>query len=233
MNVPTALPSAAPPGVDGAARAVDAVEPAPRRGTRRAIGAFFSLVGSLAVAAVVAVAVAIAVVPTMAGGHTLTVLSGSMAPALPVGSVVVDRPTATGSLRVGDVITYATTDEVSQAPVMITHRVIAIDASSSGPVFTTKGDANNVADDRPVTAAQVRGKVWYHVPYVGMARNFLLARGALRIILGGATLIGALWLLIHVLRSDSEPTTRRRRHRDRATSPGHVAVQAPATSGER
>ena len=36
----------------------------------------------------------------------LTVLTGSMTPEIPVGSVVIDRPVDPGMLKVGDVATY-------------------------------------------------------------------------------------------------------------------------------
>ena len=91
--------------------------------------------------------------------------------------MLVDRPVAADSLRVGDVITYATTDQVSGALILITHRIVEIGSGSGGPTFITKGDANNAADDRPVEAAQVRGKVWYHVPYIGVVRTSCSPRG--------------------------------------------------------
>jgi hypothetical protein len=103
------------------------------------------------------------------------------------------------------VITYATTDEVSGTPILITHRIVAIESSSAGPTFITKGDANDAADDRPVEAAQIRGQVWYSVPYIGTARNFLLAQGAGLILGGGVGLVVAIWFLIRLMRSDPKP----------------------------
>jgi signal peptidase len=173
--------------------------------TRRYLGALVSLAASLAVVTLAAVAVALTLVPALVGGHALTVLSPSMVPALPPGSVLVDRPVAADSVRVGDVITYATTDEVSGVPILITHRVVAIESNSAGPTFITQGDANNAADDRPVEGAQIRGKVWYHVPYIGVARNFLLAQGAGLILGGVVALVAAVWFLVHLMRSDSKP----------------------------
>ena len=172
---------------------------------RRVLGVLAALVSSMIVLGIVAVAVALSLVPAIGGGHTLTVLSGSMAPSIPAGSVVIDRAAPARSLQVGDVVTYATTDEVSGVHILITHRIIALRAGSTGTQFITKGDANNTADDRAVGSSQIRGKVWYHVPYIGIARNFLLTKGALLIIGGAAALIGALWVLRQVIRSDPEP----------------------------
>lgn len=184
---------------------------APRRATsrhggrrvRHVLGVVASWLGGLIAAAVVALALALTVVPAVAGGHTLTVLSGSMVPALPVGSVVVDRPQPADSLRVGDIVTYSTTAPTSGKAELVTHRIVAIDTSHGSPVFTTRGDANNVADARPVAADQVRGKVWYHVPYIGTARNVLLTKGT-ALIAGAAVLfIAGIWILRRVWRPKS------------------------------
>ena len=160
---------------------------------------------TLAVVAIAAVAVALTLVPALVHGHAVTVLSPSMTPELPPGSVLVDRPADADSLRVGDVITYATTDQVSGKPISVTHRIVEIEPGSGGPTFITQGDANNAPDDRPVEAAQIQGKVWYHVPYIGVARNFLLAQGAGLIIGGAVALVAALWFLVHLLGSDPKP----------------------------
>jgi signal peptidase I len=222
------------------------VEPRRSGTTRRWLGALLSVTASLAVLAIAAVAVALTLVPTLVSGQAVTVLSASMTPALPPGSVLVDRPVATDSLRVGDVITYDTTDEVSGAPILITHRIVAIESGSAGPTFITQGDANEDPDTRPVNAAQIRGKVWYHVPYIGVARNFLLAQGA-GLILGGAiALVAAVWFLIRLVRSDPKPAgsaaepPRHGRHRARNSVLGtalagllvtgtHLVAHSPGT----
>jgi signal peptidase I len=198
------------PGVDGPGRSGR---------LRRGLGTLLSLMATLAVVSIAAVAVALTLVPALVGGSAVTVLSASMTPALPPGSVLVDKPVDAESLRVDDVITYATTDEGSGAPILVTHRIVAIESGSAGPTFITQGDANDAADARPVEADQIRGKVWYHVPYIGVARNFLLAQGAGLIIGGAVTLVAAVWFLIHLLRSDPEPP-RAGRHRARSTAVG-------------
>jgi signal peptidase I len=191
-------PDAAGDGVQA-----DAAGTEPRRPSaiRRWLGRVVSLVATLAVVGIAALAAALAGVPAVVGGHTLTVLSGSMVPEFAPGAMVVDRPAPPSSLRVGDVITYATTDEVSGAPILITHRIVEIRSAAGSPTFITQGDANNSADDRPVEASQIRGKVWYSVPYIGTARNFLLARGAGMILGGAAGLIASVWFLLRLVRA--------------------------------
>jgi signal peptidase len=189
-------------------RAATVLETEPQGGTRRRsvtvrrwVARVISLVSTLAVVGIVGLALALTAVPAAVGGHALTVLSGSMVPEFSSGAMVVDKPASASSLRVGDVITYASTDEVSGAPILITHRIVEIQSGAARPTFITQGDANNSPDSRPVEADQIRGKVWYSVPYIGTARNFLLADGA-GLILGGATgLTVAVWFLLRLLRS--------------------------------
>jgi signal peptidase len=104
------------------------------------------------------------VVPMVAGAVPLTILSGSMEPTMPVGSLAVVRPVETDEVQIGDVITYLPNPE---DPTAITHRVIAIDNNQDGTrTFTTQGDANDSPDD-PVQDFQVRGEVWYTIPWLG------------------------------------------------------------------
>jgi signal peptidase I len=97
-----------------------------------------------------------------------------MSPGIPVGSLVVDRPVDPGTLHVGDVATYQKTPGVAD---YITHRIVKIDASKNPTMFTFKGDANRGADLDPVPATAIRGKVWFHVPYLGAVRDAIHTKG--------------------------------------------------------
>ena len=161
-------------------------------------------VSALAVLAVVALALSLTALPWAVHGHTLTVLSGSMRPLLPVGSVLVDRPTPVNALQIGEVITYATTDPGNGRRVLVTHRIAAIASTPTGRVFTTKGDANRTVDSRPVLARQVMGTLWFDVPYLGLVRSFLLNGAGLVMLGSGTTLLLAIALLRRTLRSHAE-----------------------------
>ncbi|RZI86995.1 MAG: signal peptidase I, partial [Microbacterium sp.] len=100
-----------------------------------------------------------------------TVLTGSMRPDLPPGTLVVVRPVQIDDLAVGDVITYQLR---SGRPTVVTHRVVASGFRADGTtVLTTQGDANGVPDVRPVRAEQVRGRLWYAVPHLGRVNTAL------------------------------------------------------------
>ena len=88
------------------------------------------------------------------------VSSWSMEPVLHVGDLVVT--TGGGSIELGEVILYRSSTHGR----LIVHRVVKI----SGDRYTTKGDANPVADFRPVPRKNVLGKVVLVIPYVGSIR---------------------------------------------------------------
>jgi signal peptidase len=241
MNAPSSVrPPVSDAGGDPSTTAAEDRVPAGARrrpgGVRRWLSRVISLVATLAVVGIVGLALALAAVPAAVGGHALTVLSGSMVPEFSPGAMVVDKPAPASSLRVGDVITYATTDEVSGAPILITHRIVAVQSGAAGPTFTTQGDANNAPDDRPVEASQVRGKVWYSVPYIGTARNFLLAQGSGMILGGVAGMVLAVWLILLALRPDPAPaaadSARPGRHRVRNGATVVVLVGLLASSSQ-
>ncbi|HUS22982.1 MAG TPA: signal peptidase I [Aeromicrobium sp.] len=104
-------------------------------------------------------------IPRIGGATPYVILTGSMSPEMPPGTLVVVRPTDPGDIKVGSVITYQLK---SGRPEVVTHRVITVGAGMRGePVYQTRGDANRIPDEKPVRAVQVRGVRWYAVPYLG------------------------------------------------------------------
>jgi signal peptidase len=110
------------------------------------------------------VAALVIVIPAVAGATPMTILTQSMEPTYPPGTLVIVQPVDTQDIRIGDAITYQLE---SGKPEVVTHRVVAISEAEGEPTFTTKGDNNAVADPKPVLPVQVRGHVWYAVPYIG------------------------------------------------------------------
>lgn len=103
-------------------------------------------------------------VPRAVGGTPYSVLTGSMAPALPPGTLAVTRPVDIDDVRVGDVVTYQLR---SGEPTVVTHRVVGTRVSSGERLLVTRGDTNDVVDAEPVQQVQLRGRVWYAVPWLG------------------------------------------------------------------
>lgn len=170
-----------------------AAPPRRRRGSLAAVVALNAVTGT-AVLGFVAVAVG----PQTGAYRTLTMLSDSMAPQYPSGSVVLVTPEPVSSLRAGQVITFhAPTPE---RPV-VTHRVVDVDRTGPRPVITTKGDANDDVDPwRAVLGDDVVWRAQAAVPFAGRAIAALrgqAARTALVQVLP-AVLLG--WLLVGVWR---------------------------------
>ena len=132
---------------------------------------------------VLALAAAVVVVPKLAGAIPLTVLTNSMAPGLPPGTLVVVAPVDPADLRIGSVATYQVQ---SGRPGVITHRIIEISTLSTGErSFVFQGDNNSAADPTPILAEQIQGRVWYSLPLMGFvntavsdARGWLVPVGA-------------------------------------------------------
>lgn len=114
-------------------------------------------------------AIVVVVVPLVTGAKPYTILTGSMVPQYPPGTLVVVKPADVAEINLGDVITYQL--ESGKADV-VTHRVVAVGAAADGsPLFITRGDANDADDPEPVRPVQVVGKLWYSVPYIGWINN--------------------------------------------------------------
>lgn len=145
----------------------------------------------LVVGAVLAIAV---VIPRVGGATPYTVLTGSMSPSMPPGTLAVVRPVAAEDIGVGTVITYQLH---SGQPTVVTHRVVAVGVNAEGDrVFTTRGDANNAADAAPVRPVQVRGALWYAVPKLGHVNTWFDARQqqAATYVVAGGLGVYALWM---------------------------------------
>ncbi|MFP3462388.1 signal peptidase I [Arthrobacter globiformis] len=110
----------------------------------------------------------LAVGPRFLGYQTSTMLTGSMAPLINPGDVVVSVPTRVGALKTGDVITYKIPVEDQRVE---THRIVDLKRNTNGSTTVrTKGDANNGAD--PWRATIQGDTVDVHaatVPYLGTA----------------------------------------------------------------
>ena len=128
---------------------------------------------------VLAAVAVVVVIPRATHGQAMTVLTGSMTPGIPVGSVVVVRPVDPGTLEVGDVATYQ--KEKDQA-VFVTHRIIEIDSSTRPTTYIFKGDANRGPDLEPIVPERIIGKVWFHVPYLGTIRDGLKGSGGVTLL---------------------------------------------------
>ncbi|GEM_PF-1386294 len=96
--------------------------------------------------------------------RALVVLSGSMDPAIKLGSVVLVE--SQDAYREGDIITFTSNGNKKQ---LISHRIAGIQTENNKIIYTTKGDANEEKDRAIVNESNVIGKVTRILPYLGYA----------------------------------------------------------------
>ena len=116
---------------------------------------------------------AIGIGPRFGTYRTVTVLTGSMQPSMPAGSLLVVVPVDPSALSVGDVVTYQAPTPEQQ---VITHRIIEVVEPGARPVIRTQGDANPAPDPwaARITAA-LAWRVVLAAPQVGSVIQVLRA----------------------------------------------------------
>ena len=95
-------------------------------------------------------------------GYSLfRVVTGSMEPTIPVGSLLISQQVDITEISPDDIVCFYSKDSAILGKV-VTHRVIRVLRDSAGELLLeTKGDANAVADYQYVTAENLIGKVIY------------------------------------------------------------------------
>ena len=144
------------------------------------------LFGSLILIAVIASLLPVTV-PRFMGYGIYSVVSGSMEPELPVGSIAYVKPEEPALLQEGDVIAFQNQGSV------VMHRVVANHPVDK--VLTTKGDANEIEDFGEVRYEYVIGRVEKHYPMLGQVMMICTAAPG-RILLLCLAVCG---VLLHVL----------------------------------
>ena len=98
-------------------------------------------------------------IPRIIGYELYNVVSGSMEPEIPIGSVVYVESVDPVDVQEGDVIAFQSGDSV------VVHR--ALENHSVEGVFVTKGDANEGEDFNDVPYSDLIGRVSRHYPMLG------------------------------------------------------------------
>lgn len=113
--------------------------------------------------AVALVVILVAAVFLVGGLRPYYVVSGSMEPEMPIGSLaVVSTRAEPSSLDEGDIVAFTISGGNT-----VTHRVVDNDEAAGR--ITTKGDSNDVVDPSRVAYSSVVGEVVAHVPGLGTA----------------------------------------------------------------
>jgi len=140
-------------------------KPPKKKGVLHYIG--LGLSGALLVFVILLAALLI-VVPKIAGATPLTILTSSMEPGFPPGTLIYVLPVEPDDVHIGDIVTYQIR---SGYPDLITHRVVSISSTEGGESsFILQGD-NNGAPDQPIKPEQIQARLWYAVPYMGFVNS--------------------------------------------------------------
>ncbi len=146
-----------------------------------------SILSWVFLAVIVLLVLLVLVIPRLLGAVPLAVLTSSMEPTLPPGTLVVSQPLDPADVGVGDVITY---QPESGNAALTTHRVVSVGYGEEGSTtFVLQGDNSESMDD-PIVGGQIMGKVVYSVPLVGYLTSALPTADRAWIVSG----IGALLL---------------------------------------
>ena len=107
--------------------------------------------------------------------NAYVVETGSMIPEILVKDVVLTKKIDTEDIKVGDVITFLSSDP-RLPDITITHRVVDIytDPVTGDIEYQTKGDNNNTADATLTPSYNVLGKVILKLPKLGYLQDFLV-----------------------------------------------------------
>lgn len=122
------------------------------------VPALCSVIGTLMLLVVIAATIPLTV-PNFMGYEIFNVVSGSMEPTIPIGSIIYVKEIDPVEVESGDIIAFQSGDSV------IMHRVV--DNKLVEGAFTTKGDANNGEDMNDVPYDNLIGIVVKHIPILG------------------------------------------------------------------
>ena len=120
--------------------------------------ALCKLIGFLIILSVIAFCLSL-IIPKKMGYQVYNIMTGSMEPTIPVGSIIYVEQVPPEDLKAGDVIVF------EQDYSVVAHRVVQ-NRIVEGE-FVTKGDANAGEDFNTVKYSDVLGRVKYHINKLG------------------------------------------------------------------
>lgn len=179
----------------------------------------------LAICVVIAAALAVAFAGVRLIGLTpYAVLTGSMEPELPVGSLIFVRSVDPADIQVGDDITFKL-----QSGSLATHQVWKVDTAAQ--TFYTQGiankdqDGNIMHDGAPVAWPNVVGSPVFCIPYLGYINRFCTTPPGMYILVAAVALVIAVSIVVELanMRPESAKTA--------PTAAATAATEAPAPAG--
>lgn len=138
-----------------------------KRNRRSPVSVLCSALGTLLIILLIAVCVPLTI-PQFLGYQVYTVVTGSMEPEMPVGSLVYIQRTDAAQAQPGEIVAfYGARDSAA----IITHRVVE-NRVVMGEIIT-KGDANQTNDMNPVEYENFIGTVTVSIPKLGSVAQIM------------------------------------------------------------
>ena len=138
-----------------------------KKNKKNPVAAICGTLGTLLLIIIVAACLPLTV-PKVLGYQMYTVISGSMEPAIPTGSLVYIKGMEPKDVTDGDVIAFYGGHDSNA---IITHRVVKNRVVMGE--FITKGDANEKEDMNPIPYRNFLGRVELSIPVVGELAQML------------------------------------------------------------
>lgn len=110
--------------------------------------------------------------PNVLGYSSFRVLTGSMEPTVRTGSMIIVKRVSPSDITEGDVITFYSSDP-SLGGSVNTHRVVGVSDVDGIRIFSTKGDANLIADEYEVLETDLIGKMTFSSYFLGVLVRIL------------------------------------------------------------
>lgn len=147
------------------------------------------------------------------GLKVFAVISGSMEPDYPVGSLIYVKSADPTEIEVDNVITFLLPDNTPA-----THRVVRIDAENRH--FYTKGDSNDSEDGPPVHFNNLLGRPVFVIPYLGYVAHYIQHPPGLYVAIAAAAILLVLAFLPDLFKADG-------------TKKENGKGETPSTEGEK
>ena len=139
-------------------------------------------------------------VPTLFDMRPLTVLTGSMRPAIEPGDMVVDEQIRGDQIRVGDIITF----QEPRGERTITHRARKVSISDGQARVTTQGDTNDKPEKWEIPVGGSVGRVAYTVPKIGYPVTWSHSTTGRLALVSIPALILAFWAMWRIWRPNED-----------------------------
>ena len=147
---------------------------------------FARILGSLVLVSVILLLMPLSL-PRLFGYETFNVVSESMEPTLPVGTLLLVKQIEPKEIQKDEIIVF-----YSNA-VVVSHRVIENNVFEGK--ITTKGDANEDTDINPVSYNEVIGIVEHSIPVMGMLGEYFSSSSG-KLLMGEMIVCSALLFIV-------------------------------------